>query len=178
MAMPFISSDPHAWLRPYFAALVNRGGFGLLAPALQFQALVNAFSADHPSKVTDYQGWNDAAQRALLSWLAEVTAEPQHNARSSCGECPHHPTTPRRDRDAGDTPSHRRRMTRDNDCFRARSEMVSMIARASRIDPSSVWCPVAHLPRQVPSALARTRLRPLEMPADGSRVRHRAFVLE
>jgi hypothetical protein len=75
MNAPFISSDPHAWLRPYYAELVARGGFGLLAPALQFQALIDAFAVDHPSKVADYQGWNDAGQRAFLSWLAEVTTE-------------------------------------------------------------------------------------------------------
>jgi hypothetical protein len=46
-----------------------------LAPALQFAALLETVAADHPSKVADYQGWNDAGQRALLAWLAEVTTE-------------------------------------------------------------------------------------------------------
>lgn len=75
MPAPFISSDPHAWLRPYYVELVRRGGFGLLAPALQWDALVDAFSVDYPAKVADYRAWNDLGQRSLLSWLASVTEQ-------------------------------------------------------------------------------------------------------
>lgn len=75
MAAPFISSDPHAWLRPYYVELVNRGGFARLATSTQWQALIDAVSVDHSSKVASLQSWNDAGQRALLSWLADVTTE-------------------------------------------------------------------------------------------------------
>ncbi len=75
MAPPFISSDPHAWLRPYYVALVTSGPFGNLAPALQFEQLLAAAGRDHPTKIRELLVWNDQAQRGLLSWLADVVAQ-------------------------------------------------------------------------------------------------------
>ena len=41
-----MSSDPGAWMRPYYMELSRRPGFANLAPALQFRALVDALAQD------------------------------------------------------------------------------------------------------------------------------------
>ena len=48
--MPFVSSDPNAWMRPYLEAIASREGFAHLAMPLQFAALSEAVAADHPRK--------------------------------------------------------------------------------------------------------------------------------
>jgi hypothetical protein len=48
--MPFISSDPHAWMRPYDEAVASREGFSQLAPSRQFELLVGAIANDYPTK--------------------------------------------------------------------------------------------------------------------------------
>jgi hypothetical protein len=49
-AVPFVSSDPDAWMRPYYEAVASLDGFALLPIPIQFAALVDAISRDHPSK--------------------------------------------------------------------------------------------------------------------------------
>jgi hypothetical protein len=42
--MRFISSNPQAWMRPYYEAVASREGFNHLAPSHQFDLLVEAIS--------------------------------------------------------------------------------------------------------------------------------------
>ena len=42
----FISSDPLAWMGPYYEAVASREGFAQLAIPIQFAALVNAIAVD------------------------------------------------------------------------------------------------------------------------------------
>jgi hypothetical protein len=70
-----LSSDPHAWLRPYFAALSQQEAFTLLAPALRFSALCDAVASDHPTKAAQMREWSPAAQEATFRWLASITSQ-------------------------------------------------------------------------------------------------------
>ena len=49
-AVPFVSSDPHAWMRPYYERMASQEGFAMLAIPIQFAALVNLIAQDHPAK--------------------------------------------------------------------------------------------------------------------------------
>jgi hypothetical protein len=70
-----LTSDPHAWLRPYFAALAQTPAFPLLAPALQFAALCASVEDDRPDRAQSMREWSLAAQEAALRWLKAVCAE-------------------------------------------------------------------------------------------------------
>ena len=72
---PFVSSDPAAWMRPYYAELSRRPGFANLAPALKFLALVDAIAQDHPGRAAEMRGSNTTTQSAILGWLADVTSQ-------------------------------------------------------------------------------------------------------
>ena len=48
--MPFVSSDPDAWMRPDDEAVASRDGFALLPIPIQFATLVNAIAQDHHAK--------------------------------------------------------------------------------------------------------------------------------
>ena len=65
--MPFISSDPLAWMRPYYEAVAAREGFAHLVPSHQFAVLVEAIAQDHPAKAAQMREWNAATQRATLA---------------------------------------------------------------------------------------------------------------
>jgi hypothetical protein len=67
-----LSSDPHAWLRPYFAALQSRQAFRHCAPSHQFEQLVDAVAREHPSKAASMREWSVAAQHGLLTHLASM----------------------------------------------------------------------------------------------------------
>ena len=68
-------TDPHAWLRPYFAALAQDHTFALRAPSAQFSALCDAVRDDQPGKAALMREWSPAAQESALRWLATcVTA--------------------------------------------------------------------------------------------------------
>ena len=45
-----LTSDPHAWLRPYYVALKADGGLQKLAIPLRFDALCCAVAGEHPSR--------------------------------------------------------------------------------------------------------------------------------
>jgi hypothetical protein len=70
-----ISSDPHAWLRPYFHQLAGEQGFSLLAPAIQFELLVAAVTEDQPQKAAQMREWSPTAQQSILGWLRSVTRQ-------------------------------------------------------------------------------------------------------
>ena len=68
----FISSDPHAWMRAYYDELASFAGFALLAPALQFDVLVEAIARDYPTEAAKMREWDGLAQRAALSVFCNV----------------------------------------------------------------------------------------------------------
>jgi hypothetical protein len=57
--VPFVSSDPDAWMRPYYEAVASQEGFLLLAIPMQFATLVDAIAQDHPSKAAKLREIND-----------------------------------------------------------------------------------------------------------------------
>ena len=67
-----LSSDPHAWLRPFYADLRSHPAFASFAPSLQFQQLVQAVEREHPSKAATLREWSAAAQHGLLLHLASM----------------------------------------------------------------------------------------------------------
>src|SRR4051794_22378479 len=68
MADPFISSDPNAWLRPYWQRLHQQQSFfANLAPELQANALADALAADHPNTAAEIREWNATTRRAMLA---------------------------------------------------------------------------------------------------------------
>ena len=67
-----LSSDPHAWLRPYYAALRSHPAFLQFAPATQFEALVKAVEREHASNAAQMREWTASAQHALLLHLASM----------------------------------------------------------------------------------------------------------
>src|SRR5688500_2058446 len=76
-----LSSDPHVWLRRYYAALRSHPTFGQVAPSIQFQRLLESIEREHPSKAAALREWSIAAQHGLLLHLASMhdqheTAEP------------------------------------------------------------------------------------------------------
>jgi hypothetical protein len=74
MSAVSLTSDPHAWLRPYFAALAQDHTFALLAPSTQFSALCDAVSVEQPTKAAQMREWSPAAQEAVVRWLATCVA--------------------------------------------------------------------------------------------------------
>jgi hypothetical protein len=72
---PFVSSDPGAWMRPYYAEIAQRPGFSQLAPAHRFTALLEAIGADHPARAAELRDANATTQAAVLGWLHDVTTQ-------------------------------------------------------------------------------------------------------
>lgn len=70
-----LSSDPNAWLRPYFAALRKDPSFSHRSPSHQFDALVTAIASEHPRRAAAMREWTTATQDAFLKWLRDVTDE-------------------------------------------------------------------------------------------------------
>jgi hypothetical protein len=70
-----LTSDPHAWLRPYYIALKNDSAFWMLAEPLRFEALCCAVEREHPSRAASMREWSPAAQQGILGWLETVTKE-------------------------------------------------------------------------------------------------------
>ena len=72
-AVPFVSSDPDAWMRPYYEVIALQEGFALLPIPVQFAALVKAIAQDHPSKAAKLREIDDLpSQRAILGSLAHI----------------------------------------------------------------------------------------------------------
>src|SRR6478752_10620108 len=74
MSAVSLTSDPHAWLRPYFAALAQDHTFALRAPSTQFSALGEAVRDDQPTKAALMREWSPPAQESALRWLATCVA--------------------------------------------------------------------------------------------------------
>jgi hypothetical protein len=70
-----VTSDPHAWLRPFFARLQAHPAFRQFAPSHQFNQLVQAVERDHPSRAASMREWSVAAQHALLGHLAMMVEQ-------------------------------------------------------------------------------------------------------
>src|SRR4051794_17694465 len=80
---PFISSDPNAFLRPYWAELHQQSPFfPNLAPELQAKALAEAVANDHPATAVAIREWNPATRRAMIAVLDQALKE-RHTARES-----------------------------------------------------------------------------------------------
>lgn len=80
---PFVSSDPHAWLRPYWADLHRQHAFFRnLAPELQAAALADALAQNHPAKAAEIRAWNPVTTRAMLAVLDQALAE-RHTAKET-----------------------------------------------------------------------------------------------
>jgi hypothetical protein len=62
----FVTSDPHAWLRPLYARLRRDPAFALLSPSHQFQILVTIVAEESPSKAELMRQFNTTTQEALL----------------------------------------------------------------------------------------------------------------
>lgn len=82
MAEPFISSDPNAWLRPFWAELRKQPFFDKLAPELQAGALAAALEDDYPAKAQEIREWNFATRRAMLAVLDQALVE-SHTAKET-----------------------------------------------------------------------------------------------
>jgi hypothetical protein len=71
--VPFVSSDPDAWMRPYYEVIALQEGFALLPIPIQFAALVDAIAQDHPAKAAKLRDIDDLPwQRAIMGSLAHV----------------------------------------------------------------------------------------------------------
>jgi hypothetical protein len=70
-----LNSDPHAWIRPIFAALKAEPAYFYLSPSHQFARLCEAIGQDHPAKAAVMCEWTPAAQDAFLKWLRDITDE-------------------------------------------------------------------------------------------------------
>jgi hypothetical protein len=80
-----LSSDPHAWLRPFFARLQAHPAFRQFAPSHQFDQLVQAVEREHPFKAATMREWSVAAQHALPDHLASMTGQ-KANAEPVAGD--------------------------------------------------------------------------------------------
>ena len=68
-----LTSDPHAWLRPYYIALKADRGLQRLAIPLRFKVLCCAVKGEHPSRAAAMREWSPAAKQGILGWLESVT---------------------------------------------------------------------------------------------------------
>ena len=70
-----LSSDPHAWLRPFFATLKADPAYHTLAIPLRFVALCDVVGAEHEERANWMRQWSPAAQEGTLKWLESATKE-------------------------------------------------------------------------------------------------------
>jgi hypothetical protein len=73
--VPSLTSDPHAWLRPYYVALNDDGTFWMLAGPQRFEALCCAVETDHPARAASMREWSPDVQRGILGWLESITKQ-------------------------------------------------------------------------------------------------------
>lgn len=69
--MAEVSSDPHAWLRPFWSSLKRQPLFDRLAPELQAEQLAAAVETYHPAKAQGIRDWSATTRRAMLAVLDE-----------------------------------------------------------------------------------------------------------
>jgi hypothetical protein len=71
--VPFVSSGPWAWIRPYYEAVAAGEGVALLSIPIQFAALVDAIAVDYPTRAATLRQIADLpSQRAFLLSLSNV----------------------------------------------------------------------------------------------------------
>jgi hypothetical protein len=70
-----LTSDPHAWLRPYYVTLKADPAFNMLALPLRFVALCELVAVEHPERAAWMKNWSPAAQQGTLNWLESATKE-------------------------------------------------------------------------------------------------------
>ena len=78
-----LTSDPHAWLRSFYARLQSDPLFQRLVPSHRFAILMEAVEVDHPSQAAKMREWSSAAQNALVGHLAVSLADPPKHAAVS-----------------------------------------------------------------------------------------------
>jgi hypothetical protein len=61
-----LTSDPHAWLRPFFARLSTHAAFRQFSWPIQFGQLVQAVAVDHPQPAAQMREWSTGGKRGLL----------------------------------------------------------------------------------------------------------------
>lgn len=67
-----LSSDPHAWLRPYFATLKADPAYQTLAVPLRFRALCDVVAVEHAERAAWMRQWSPAGQEARLTQLSSI----------------------------------------------------------------------------------------------------------
>ncbi|MFN8579381.1 MAG: hypothetical protein U0163_00180 [Gemmatimonadaceae bacterium] len=83
MPDPFITSDPNAWLRPYWQQLHDEHTFfANLAPELRANALADLLAPEHPAKAAEIRAWTPVTCRAMLAVLDQALSE-RHTARET-----------------------------------------------------------------------------------------------
>ena len=70
-----LSSDPHAWLRPYVVTLKEDPAYKMLAYPLRFAALCEVVEREHPERARWMRQWSPKAQEGTLKWLETVTTD-------------------------------------------------------------------------------------------------------
>ena len=78
-----LTSDPHAWLRSFYARLQSTPLFQRLTPSHKFVRLTEAVAVDHPVQAAKMREWTPAAQNALIAHLAASLADPPKHAAVS-----------------------------------------------------------------------------------------------
>lgn len=78
----FVSSDPHAFLRPIYRRLAADRAFHYLAEPLQFDRLVEAAAEVSERHAVAMRGYNVLARSALLRHLARPSRSGQARSRS------------------------------------------------------------------------------------------------
>ena len=68
-----LSSDPHAWLRPFYMTLKADPAFNTLAIPLRFMALCELVAMEQHDRAPQMRDWSPAAQVGILNWLDSVT---------------------------------------------------------------------------------------------------------
>jgi hypothetical protein len=70
-----LTSDPHAWLRPFFARLSTHAAFRHFSWPTQFDQLVQAVAVDHPQRAAQMREWSTTARSELLLHLANMVSQ-------------------------------------------------------------------------------------------------------
>ena len=70
--MTFVSSDPHALLRPLYRQLADDRAFSLLSTETQFQRLVDAVAQQSEHRAALMREYTPAARAALLGHLRKA----------------------------------------------------------------------------------------------------------
>jgi len=69
-----LTSEPHAWLRPYFSTLKTDPAYRTVAGRSASGALCDLVAAEYPERADWMRQWSPAAQEGTL-WLESVTNE-------------------------------------------------------------------------------------------------------